>query len=157
ARCVEAQYAVNGNETERDPIEREIQQRRHEIGTAMMWVLIRYSEICQESRTTPNPVPNFKEHFTALCNLLRAFGDVASKPPYWAEEIIQEWNNTLAAREADDSELEHPLGRVLTENKAQFKQQSLTHAGVNGTLYVSETDHVLTMLQDLNLRDLVLP
>src|SRR5262249_53270307 len=97
ARCVEAQYSVSGGaETDRDPIEREIQERRHEIGMALMWVFVRYFEISRESKPTPNPRPNFKEHFTALCNLLRAFGDVAGKPEYWAEDIIDQWNKVIA-------------------------------------------------------------
>src|SRR5262245_24286920 len=157
ARCVEVQYSVTSDETDRDPIEREIRERRHQIGTAMIFVFVQYFQICRESRPTPNPIPNFKEHFTALCNLLRAFGDVANKPEHWAEEVIQQWNRTLLDRESDDSELEHPLRRVLEENIATFTRHSLTHAGVNGTLHVSEAAHVLTGLQKLNLREPKLP
>ena len=53
-RCVDVQYGVPGPRLPRAPIEREIKERRHEIGSAMMAVLGRYLEIKDDRRETFN-------------------------------------------------------------------------------------------------------
>jgi hypothetical protein len=80
---------------------------------------------------------------------------VAGKPPEWAAELADAWSRSLTPREQDESELEHPLMRVLKE--AVLEQKSVTHAGQPGTLYVTTSGEVLTELQKLGLRELKLP
>jgi hypothetical protein len=162
ARCVQVQYLVKGQTLPRGPIEQEISQRRHGIGSALMGVLMRYLQVQSENRPTPNPIPNFEEHFTALANLLRAFGEVAGKPAQWAEDIIRDWNATLSGAEPDEEELEHPIQRVLSECVTTWPDKRLTvedfiYKAVAGRLYVTEAADLLTFLQKLSLRDLNLP
>jgi hypothetical protein len=171
ARCVTVQYAKSGhsaNSSEREEIEREISALRHEIGTAMMNVLARYPLIREERRPTPNPKPNFRGHFTALCDLLRAYGEVTRKPPEWAEDLIQQWNTTLLdgnEEDADDNELEQPIKRVLkdymnppllTEPPA-VEEYVFSYQGVPGMLYVTTASNLLTCLQKLRIPNLTLP
>jgi hypothetical protein len=162
ARCVEIPYEVNGQRLRREPIEREISQLRHEIGSAMMQVLVRFFQIRGQHRPTPNPLPNFEEHFTALCDLLRAFGEVAGKPEGWSEALIQEWNTVLVNGEPEEDDLEHPILRVLNECETEqlgplSRQPFFAYQGVNGSLYVTTAQDLLTFLQKLNLRNLRLP
>jgi hypothetical protein len=162
ARCVQVQYLVKGDPISRGPIEQEISQRRHEIGSALMHVLVRYLHIQRENRPTPNPIPNFEEHFTTLADLLRAFGEVAGKPPHWSEDLISNWSTTLSSAKEDEDELEHPILRVLKECVSIFPDtklvdESFTYEGVAGKLYVTEATDLLTFLQKLNLRDLNFP
>src|SRR5262249_5765165 len=77
-RCVEIRYAVSGHKINREPIERAIQENRDSINTALVQVLSAFLII--HTTSTPNPIPDFREHFAALCNLLRAYGHIAGKP-----------------------------------------------------------------------------
>ncbi len=106
-------------------------------------------------------MPNFDEHFTGHCDLLRAFGEIAGKPPHWAEDLIAHWCGAIVCTEEDDDELENPILQVL-ENPAQWLDSQLndvpfTYNGVAGRLYVTEAAHLLTRLQKLNVRELRLP
>jgi hypothetical protein len=169
ARCVEVEYSVKGEPLERGPIEKEIERHRHVILSALMRVLQRYLKRQQEVRTgtrvqepTPNPIPEFKEHFFALCNLLRAYGDVAAKPQGWSEEIIGGWSRALGEREPEENELEQPLSRILREalrgdHIDDFRQESVTYQGKQGTLLVTECSPLLTLLQQTRPRDYNLP
>jgi hypothetical protein len=169
ARCVEVEYSVKGEPLERLPIEKEIERYRHVILSALMRVLQRYLKRQQEVRTgtrvqepTPNPIPEFKEHFFALCNLLRAYGDVAAKPQGWSEEIIGGWSRALGEREPEENELEQPLSRILREalrgdHIDDFRQESVTYQGKQGTLLVTECSPLLTLLQQTRPRDYNLP
>jgi hypothetical protein len=128
----------------------------------MMQVLVRYFQIRGEHRPTPNPLPNFEEHFTALCDLLRAYADVAGKPEGWSEALIQEWNTVLLHGEPEEDDLEHPISRVLNECVTDWPDNSLTresfvYQGVDGNLYVLTAQDLLTFLLKLNLRNLRLP
>ena len=162
ARCVDVQYAVSGPKMPRMAIEREIQQRRGEITSALIIVLYRYLRIANENRSTPNPLPDFEEHFAALCNLLRAYGEIAGKPTEWAESLIQVWNAVLVGVEAEEDELEHPLLRVFKEAALEMYTNGIaTHRVTwrekSGELYVAECGDLLLRLQKLNLRDFPLP
>lgn len=92
----------DGQRLPRLTIEREIKQRRHEIGSALVHVLRRYIEIKDEPIHGACPVPDFEEHYTALCNLLRAYGEVAGKPEGWAESIIAAWGRALVDSEPEE-------------------------------------------------------
>ncbi len=169
ARCVEVEYRVKGEPLERQPIEKEIERYRHVILSALMRVLQRYLKRQQEVRIgtrvqepTPNPIPEFKEHFFALCNLLRAYGDVAAKPQGWSEEIIGGWSRALGEREPEENELEQPLSRILREalqgdHIHDFRQESVTYQGKQGTLLVTECSPLLTLLQRTCPREYTLP
>lgn len=162
ARCVEVQYGVSGPKITRLPIEREITMRRNEITSALLPVLQRYLQIAAEGRPTPNSLPNFEEHFTALSNLLRAYGEVARKPEGWAESIILTWDNVLTGAEIEEDELEHPLLRVFQDADNEMGTGGIAVHEVSwnekpGRLYVAECGHILMRLQKLNIRDLPLP
>jgi hypothetical protein len=161
-RCVEVQYGVTGPKIGRGPIEREIEQRRSEITCALFPVLQRFLKIAEENRLTPIPLPDFEEHFTALCNLLRAYGDIAEKPVDWAESVIQEWASVLTGRETEEDDLEYPLLSVFDQVDSEdgtggITAHAVTWEGKAGTLYVAECGRLLMRLQKLNLRDLPLP
>ena len=161
-RCIEVEYKVVGGMKKRAPIERDIDKHRDEIGSAHMHVLRRYMAIAAEDRETPNPIPAFEEHFSALCNLLRAYGEVGGKPEGWAEDIIGRWAEILSQREPDENELEQPLIRVIDVAAAgELPEPSvvldITHDDKEGRLLVTNGTTLRTGLQGLWLRDLVLP
>ena len=157
ARCVEVQYEVSGAKTEREPIEDEIQRRRHEILSSMVLVFQRWLTLASDGRTWPSPLPDFPWHFSALCNFLCAFGELSGKPEGWAESIIDTWSKALGRREADEDELEQPLRRVFAEQWADLSSKQTTYQGKSGTLYISDCGTLLACLQRLNLRDRTLP
>ena len=158
-RCVNVEYAPKLPALKRGPIEKEISQRRHEIGSALMQVLRRYLEIKDTGDSLPNPIPEFEEHFTALCLLLMAYADVAGKSREWATDIINSWDRTLAERDSDETDLEQPLLRLFRDPvmTGDVRRERITHAGCCGTLYITEMGDLLTLLQRLNLHDLALP
>jgi hypothetical protein len=140
-RCMNIEYEVPGNaRLKRAPIEEEISERRMEILSALVPVLRRYLAIRRENIATPNPIPEFEEHFTALCYLLRAYADVAGEAPDWAENIISVWGKTLDRTDSDDGgELEETLLYVLTSGTNLSPEvHPHKHGGVSGTLYVTE-------------------
>jgi len=167
-RCVEVEYRIPGEGYPRDVIESEIRQRRDEISSALMVVLQTFLRNRQNPHPCPNPLPSFSEHFGALCNLLRAYSQVAGKPRGWAEGIIADWNTVLGEREQDEDELEHPILRVLGVADDLEKEPSifdlippastsLEWRGKVGKLFVTNVASLLTSLQKLNLRYLNLP
>jgi hypothetical protein len=160
-RCVVVDYRLSGGNLSRGDVEGEIRLRRNEISSAMISVLQRYLRIRSERRPTPNPVPNFGEHFAALCDLLRAYGEVTKKRPGWSEELIAAWDVNLRQREEDEDELEHPILRVLQGNgRDQLSTediQAVEFRGRKGTLYITECARLLTGLQELRLIDQKFP
>jgi len=158
-RCVEVEYRIKGDPLKRGLIEREITERRDEMASAMVPVLQRYLQIKRENRPSPNPIPQFEEHFTALCNLLWAYGEVAGKPQGWAEQTMGAWNEVLGQHEEAENELEEPLREVLTGGMflTGTKQLRICHNNRQGTLYITEAERLLAMLRGLNRRDLELP
>jgi hypothetical protein len=156
-RCIEVEYRIKGEPLKRAPIEREIIERRDEMASAIVSVLQRYLQIKRENRPSPNPVPQFEEHFTALCDLLWAFGDVAGKPQGWAEPIMGAWNRVLGEHDETENELEQPLRAALASTLIGITREKINWHGRPGTLYVTTASRLLAMLQELNRRDLVLP
>ncbi len=158
-RCAVIQYVKQPKPLKLAPIENGIREHRHQIGSALIAVLHRYLQIAETSRDLPNPIPEFEEHFTALCQLLLAYADLASKPTAWADRIINMWGRTLSEAESDENELEHPLLRLFRDESitATLQKKQITHQGSTGTLYITDMTDLLTDLQKLNLRDLSLP
>jgi len=163
-RCVLVFYALpDGQRLPRAAIEKEIRQRRHQIGSALAHALQRYVEIKDAPIHGTCPVPEFEEHYAALCNLLRAFGAVAAKPEEWAESIITVWEKALVDSEPEEEDLEHPLGRLFfpllgdTVEDSSFRKENVTRNGKQGTLFVTECGQLLTMLQKQSPRDWHLP
>jgi hypothetical protein len=160
-RCVEIQYSLTGTAIGRDALEREIHGRRNEICSAMMAVLQRYQQIRSEPRpATPNPIPNFSEDFWALCDLLRAYAQVADKPAVWSEEIISSWDRIVRQREAEEDELEHPILRVFREcylSEWGWNEAPIVFRGQRGRLRYGSCSPLLAELQKLNLRECKLP
>jgi hypothetical protein len=160
-RCVEVQYRLTGPAIARDGIEREIREHRNEISSAMIPVLQRFLQIRSELRPTPNPIPNFSEHFCALCDLLRAYEQIAGKPAGWSERIILAWERTLRQKEAEEEELEHPILRVFRESNlielGYWSEAQISWHGRPGRLLYGGCSPLLGALQQLNLHDCKLP
>jgi hypothetical protein len=155
-RCVNIEYAPRMPMLKRAPIEKEVNQRRHEISSALLLVLSRYLEIRAAEHDLPNPIPEFEEHFTEICILLKAYGDVAGKSREWANTLIDAWDRTLTSQELEDNDLEQPFLRVFREFKPSFHIERVTRKGREGTLYVTEAAQCLTLLQRLEIPDLIL-
>ncbi len=158
-RCAIVEYAKQPTALKLGPIEKALRENRHQIGSALMPVLRRYLQIKDTEDGLPNPIPEFEEHFTALCLLLLAYADVAGKSREWATEIIGGWDRTLADRDAEETDLEQPMLRLFRDSAitADMNQERVTHAGYTGNLYVTDMGYILTLLQQLNLHDLALP
>jgi hypothetical protein len=106
----------------RAPILTGIRKHRDEMQSALPSVLQTYLRIKQEQRATPNPIPEFSEHFTMLASLLRAYAAVSEKGEVWAEQIIAEWAAVLGEREPDEDPLEFAILQVLQESGAAALQ-----------------------------------
>jgi hypothetical protein len=160
-RTVEVEYLVTGPKIDRAKIENEIRTCRHGMLTALAHVLQRWLTIRMECGPTPDALPNFRENFQTIADLLRAYGEVAKKPEGWAEGIIAEWAVVLAGKEPDrEDEFEHPICRVIRErdaHQAEISVSSVEYSGRKGKLYVMDWGSLLASLQRLNLRDLPLP
>jgi hypothetical protein len=161
-RCVEIPYAVKGGLISRGPIELEIAQCRNEILSVVPIVFARYFQLRADLPSYPIPRANLGEHFAALHTLLHAYADVSGKGDHWASDQIQTWNVALGSAEAPEDDLEHPISRLLNDHDrnsaaSRFSAKQITYEAVAGTLYVTETEDLLTMLQQLNIRDMPLP
>jgi hypothetical protein len=160
-RTIEVEYLVAGPKLDRAPIENEIRERRHEMLSALAHVFWRWFTVRGEQRPTPNPLPDFRENFQVLADLLRAYGDIAQKPEGWAEQIIAGWVTAVAERGPDhEDELEHPIRRIIRESDLRLAEMTVSdveYLGRKGKLYVTDWGSLLSSLQRLNLRDLPLP
>jgi len=156
-RCVDVPYVVKGEKLNRGPIEREILGHRNSILSAIAEVLTWFFGFYSDGPLpAPNPLPDFEEHYTALCNLLRAYEMVAGKPDGWSEQIIQSWDKLLTERDTEEDILEHPLQRVLRErakDDPDLGSVLISYEGKTGTLYVADCGALLTKLQGLGLPD----
>jgi hypothetical protein len=156
-RCAEVEYCVLGDKNEREVIERRIVECRHDINSALVEVLRRFLVIQSLKIACPNPFDgNFGVHFRALCNLLRAFAEVAAKPSEWAENLIQAWDHHLrlsASSEVETSELEFPIRRILEDVSAnpirnlEVSEETAVHAGRAGRIYKTTCAWMLEQLQ----------
>jgi hypothetical protein len=141
-RCVEVEFCVSGQKVGREGTEKAISAQRDDILSALVPVLQRFLVIRRQRKKTPNPFSgNFDAHFTALCDLLRAFADVAGKPDGWAEQMIAAWDRIIRQRSdaEDEDELEYQIREVLLcpfSQKVQRKQ--IEFRGREGTLYIVE-------------------
>jgi hypothetical protein len=154
ARCAEVKYSVSGGRTEREAIERRVVDQRHVINSSLVRVLQRFLSIQALRKKTPNPFGNFDVHFTALCNLLRAFAELADKPEEWAEAMINSWDRYLRHQddgEEESSELEYPIRKILQEQSffknLEVQSQAASHLGRRGTLYTTTAAWLLSELQ----------
>lgn len=152
-RCVVVTYKVSGQKIPRAHIEDEIADRRHPMTSALVLVLQRFLQIRTEQKVTPNPRPSFEEHFSALCDLLRAYAVVAGKPEEWAEDIIDVWNRVITdqANDGEESELEYPIRSMYEDSLGSHLVPKVTHQGRTGSLHVTECGALLKRLQELKL------
>jgi hypothetical protein len=141
-RCVDVDFCVNSRKVGRETAERAISEHRDEMISALVPVLQRFLAIRRERRDTPNPFAgNFDAHFTALCDLLRAFAEVAGKPDGWAEQMIAAWDRIIRQRsdgEEEESELEYHVRDVLLRALPQdVPRKNQAKLGTRtGTLYI---------------------
>jgi hypothetical protein len=154
ARNVPVQFCVSGGMIGREEIEREIVEKSNAINSALASVLQRFLAIRRQKRPTPNPFAgNFDAHFAALCDLLRAFGEVGGKPDEWAEGLIAAWVKTIAQREveSEDSEYEYSIREILYSANSlnvQRKDNVEIH-GQKGTLFILQCGFLLAELRRL--------
>jgi hypothetical protein len=149
-RCVEVEYVPSDIKLPRRKLENEITARRADILTALLRVLQEYLRISTETRLLPNPIPDFQEHFTALCHLLIAYGQIAGKAAGWADSIIRDWNTIISSPEETEHELAHLLLEVIKRNGVEIPSIRLKRGGRSGTLYITTAEPLLSYLQKAN-------
>ncbi len=160
-RVLEVHYQRKGERLGRTTIEREIRTNRHKILSGFALVLQNYFVI-RGRNPSPAPLDNFEEYFAALCDLLRAYGEIAGKPEGWDEEIIREWDRTVSEKEPEEDDLEYPIIRVVDSFKRRlpgfdFAVEKIVYQGRRGTLYITEANRLLGMLHELDLREVTFP
>src|SRR5262249_13959008 len=155
ARYVEIAYKVSGPKVDRERIEEDIITRRHVILSAMMHVLQRFLSMREQRIPTPNPFGgNFGVHFTALCDLLRAFGQLAAKSDGWAETIIMEWDRIIRRKfeeEGDENALEFHIREIVKARSflgPTLEAKEIAYDGRQGTLYITTPAYVLAKLNE---------
>jgi hypothetical protein len=150
ARNVPVQFCVSGRMIGREEIEREIGRKRNAINSAVVIVLQRFLTIRRQKRRTPNPLAgNFDAHFSALCDLLRAFGEIAEKAESWAETTIAGWDRIVGQRDvdSDESEYEYHIREILQAAKPQdVQRKDVEIRGQQGTLFVFQCGFLLSEL-----------
>jgi hypothetical protein len=108
-----------------------------------------------------SPVPEFEEHYAALCDLLRAYSEVASKPEGWSEPVVGVWRTELTGGEPDEDDLEHPLSRIFCGSAEgldiRVRSERVEYQGRSGTLFLTECGTLLTLLQELRIQGCSLP
>jgi hypothetical protein len=152
-RCVEIDYAVVGKKTQREGLDKRITKERDKMISAIILVLQRFLRL-RGNFENPNPFNgNFDIHFSTLCDLLRAFGEVAAKPPEWAEELIRAWDRRIRydkANEIETSELEFPIRQILESTFGQnpeLEQRAMPYEGRQGRIYKTTAAWMLSQLQ----------
>ena len=138
-------YRISGQAIGRTAIEREIKQQRHEILSALVPVFQCFLKT-KGQRATPVALSNFQENFESVADLLRSFAVVAGRDPAWAEQIIAGWVAAIQGHEIEESELEHPICRVVEEGLLK-DLPDISHDGRLGELYITTSGELLTALQ----------
>lgn len=154
-RIVAVDYRVAGEKLRREPIEAEIRRERHSILSALVAVFQHFLRI-RGQLPVPNAIPNFRENFEADADLLRAFAAVSGKEPEWAERIIVGWVAGIGGREVEETELEHPICRVVDERLNRVPKP-YSHNGRTGKLYIMTAGELLSEIQNLGTRIQSLP
>jgi hypothetical protein len=101
-------------------------------------------------------LPSFQENFESVADLLRSFAMVAGKDPAWAEQIIAGWVAAIQGHEIEESELEHPICRVIEEGLLNCLPEE-NYGGRPGKLYVTTSGELLTALQKVAPHNRSLP
>jgi hypothetical protein len=157
-RCVSIPYSrPAGAELDREKNEGEIASQRHTINRALMAVLRHYLSIRGVHPVALSPIPDFLNHFQALCDLLRAYGIGADKPSAWAPDIIFEWTEMLRARikRADNEDpLERHILRIVGEDRLAAPPLDLVWDGTPGKLVVTRAGSLLAELEELGVHRL---
>jgi hypothetical protein len=83
-----------------------------------------------------------------LCNLLWAYAEIAGKSRRWADEIISTWDSVISGAEAEENDLEGPIGSVLLKGQCK-KLHGISYDGRLGCLYVTEAGFLLDALMEL--------
>jgi len=159
-RCIEVEYAVSGQALGRDEIEQEICRRRDEMYAGIVSVLTQYfKNLASQDLATPDcPIPHLQEYFLALCNLLRAYGDVTGRPRNWSDRIAAAWSSALSSKEPDENELEAPILQLTNQALRGGEETVVSHClgGVSGHIWITQCGELLTRLKTDN-RDRKLP
>lgn len=121
-RCVVVKFKTKGELLDRLEIEDEILESRHEILSALVFVVQEFLKVKAEHLPTPNPIPEFREHFVAMCNLLRAYGRISKRPIEWAEGLIARWNEIICDREPQVHAWEYAIIEILEEYAEKYNK-----------------------------------
>src|SRR5262249_42929065 len=115
---------------------------------------------------TPNPFGgNFGVHFTALCDLLRAFGQVAGKADGWVETTIMEWDHIIRQQfeeAGDENALEFHIRETIewdrrSPDPSSVELKQITYDGRSGTLYITTPAYILAKLNEKPQLQRILP
>jgi hypothetical protein len=162
-RCVEVAYEIKGKKIGRDDIEDEIVTRRDEMLSAMVHVLrvfMQHRSSGERKFWAECPLPNFERHLSVLAELLYAYARVAKKPETWAEKIIGTWVTEISHADADaEDELESPLRQIFNTIPLppEIDAVKVQHKAKSGTLYVTETGFLLSLLQKRSTQETAIP
>lgn len=147
-RCITVTYRRQPTALDREPIEREISEKRDTILCSLFHVLRRYLEISATPATQLN-LPGFGAHAQALVNLLRAYADVSGRPWQWAEEMMDLCQRELAEDAVNDGAedmLEHQLHRAIARGRLD-RPIAMEWGGEAGYLYVVQPSALLAALE----------
>lgn len=134
-----------------------IRAERNKIMSALMFVLKRFLQMQTEISSNPDPVPDgaarFQDNYRAVCNLLRAFAQVAGKPADWSEGMIAAWSGQLSTVELVNDRLDYLVRRFIEEKVAArdeaaadddplltapvLREARVPYKGTPGTLYIT--------------------
>jgi len=123
-----------------------------------MSVIQRFLSVRGRRIPTPNPFDgNFGVHFTALCDLLRAFGELSGKPERWSEDIIAEWDHIIRPQQTADGEeheFEYHIREILESQSryspvsSEIQPKQIQFNGQEGKLYVTNSGFLFGKLSE---------
>lgn len=137
-RCVDVSYQISGRPIASEPTDQAILRSRSVIFGGMAAVLSRFLNI-RGSKAAPSParVAGFPGHFAALCDLLRAFGDVSSRGRAWADSVVERWVRVLDELDGAEDQLESLIKGVALSGSLGMPVQA-NIGGQNGSLYCTD-------------------
>lgn len=138
-RSVSIEYRTSGPILGRLEIEDEITDNRHSMLSAFVPVIQAFLNIRKEHRPTPEAVPEFREHFVALADMLRAYAQVLKRPVEWAEDLITKWASTITDQETVSHKWEFPIIEAIrkAQQSDMIRQHPVMLEGEKGILYIT--------------------
>ena len=139
-RCVAVEFNIAGASIGRGTIESAIKTQRHSMFFGVLPVFQRFFALPRNDNGWPDPIPRFRDHFHANCDLLAAYQDVTGKPDSWAAKNIEVWDRSLRKQnQAEENDWEGPIQAIIRERSVDFERHQQEIDGVTGTLFVTDT------------------